>query len=106
MEEYGGDSSTGICDVSLGREIMQAVRQNDRSASRIDHQHYNNNKRISTGTDCNNDSSTASDDGDMMDEYLDEALENDGDDCDSEEKITPVSVNRSFFKFLFTFSAK
>lgn len=90
MEE-DGDSSTGICNVSLGHEIMQAVRQNDRSASRIGPQH----KRNSGGDRASayNDSSSASeciDDGDM-DEYLDEALEEDGDDFDSEEQITPVS---------------
>lgn len=90
MEE-DGDSSNGFCDVSLGREIMQAVRQNDRSASRIE-QHNKRNSAGDRASACN-DSSSASeciDDGNM-DEYLDEALGEDGDDFDSEEQITPVS---------------
>lgn len=74
-----------ICNMSLGREIMQAVKRNDplRPPTRNTHLLNNSNNR---------DSSTASEysanyQGDDIDDYINEALEEDDDSF--QENITP-----------------
>lgn len=82
------DSEEDICNMSLGREIMQAVKRNDplRPQTRNSHHTLNNSN--------NRDSSTASEysanyQGDDIDDCIDEALEED--DESYRENITPVS---------------
>lgn len=78
-----------ICNMSLGREIMQAVKRNDpmRPQTRNSHNALNNSN--------NRDSSTASEysancQGDDIDDYINEALEEDDDSY--QENVTPVSI--------------
>lgn len=75
-----------IYNMSLGREIMQAVKRNDplRPSTRNSHPLNNSNNR---------DSSTASEysanyQGDDIDDYINEALEEDEDSY--QENISPV----------------
>jgi hypothetical protein len=75
------DSDNGdICNLSLGREILEAVQINDTKPK----------KRVSYNMQSVNSSTSeisASEIFDDMDDYLDEALE------DSEESETPVRRN-------------
>lgn len=82
------DSSGDIANISLGREIMQAVKQNDlerpphtqQERHRQNRQHYQFDSSA-TGSDVS---------GNVlgeMDDYLDEAL-----DDEEEEETTPVSI--------------
>lgn len=80
-----------ICDMSLGREIMQAVRRNDpmRPQTRNSQNALNNSN--------NRDSSTASEysancQGDDIDDYINEALEDDEDSY--QENVTPVNTTQ------------
>lgn len=84
MDSEDGDTSgEGICDISLGREIMLAVERNDPNRNGGG---YSSNRRDS-GNERNQhfDSSTADSElsvGEVlgeMDEYLDEALDEDDD---------------------------
>lgn len=87
------DSSDDLNDISLGREIMQAVKRND-----LERPHTRQQRNVAF------DSSTSdiSDALYEMDDYLNEALE---DDVDNEEDITPVSVLYFAAIFYYTFSA-
>lgn len=80
-----------ICDMSLGREIMQAVRRNDpmRPQTRNAQNALNNSN--------NRDSSSASEysancQGDDIDDYINEALEDDEDSY--QENVTPVNTRQ------------
>lgn len=82
MDSDEADSSEDIANISLGREIMQAVKRNDleRPATQQDnhaHHHHYQMDSSATGSDLS---------GNVlgeMDDYLDEALEDD-------EDVTPV----------------
>lgn len=110
MEE--ADTSDGICDISLGREIMQAVRQNDpmRPPTREDHCHHHRQHRRQFDSTTTSEETSTNELNDDMDEYLDEAL----DDDFEEESIGQVNFeSRSSFRhaifnfdFSFTFSEK
>lgn len=85
MESDDGNSSSDLNDISLGREIMQAVKRNDleRPATRQ--------KRNVVFDSSTSDIST-SDAVYEMDDYLNEALEDEND-----EEITPVSFTHFVF---------
>lgn len=75
-----------IYNMSLGREIMQAVKRNDPLRPQTRNSHNNSNNR---------DSSTASEystnnQGDDIDDYINEAL--DDEDESYQENVTPVKA--------------
>ena len=78
------DSDDGICNLSLGREILQAVQMNESKEQKTP-------KRVSINTGSLESSvSEVSEMYDDMDDYLDEALE------DSEESDTPVRRKNNY----------
>ncbi|XP_075166012.1 anillin, actin binding protein isoform X2 [Haematobia irritans] len=88
METETEDSSVGICNGSLGREIMQVVQKNDKQLANIKEVRYAEEKQYfgeANGGDSSLNSSEASMDG--MDDYLDEALE-DNEEDDGDDDIT------------------
>ncbi|XP_005179020.1 anillin [Musca domestica] len=81
METENEDSSVGICNGSLGREIMQVVQKNDKQTTHVKEVRYADKDEYFE--DNTRDSSLNSSAASMgMDDYLDEALEDneDGDD--------------------------
>ncbi|XP_073844612.1 anillin, actin binding protein [Musca autumnalis] len=81
METETEDSSVGICNGSLGREIMQVVQKNDKQLTNIKEVRYADKNEYYE--DATRDSSLNTSEESMgMDDYLDEALEDneDGDD--------------------------
>lgn len=76
------DSTSDLNDISLGREIMQAVKRNDLERPRT-------RQKRNVAFDSSTSDISTSDALYEMDDYLNEALE---DEIDNEEEITPVSV--------------
>ncbi|KAL1399337.1 hypothetical protein pipiens_008288 [Culex pipiens pipiens] len=116
--EEDDDSSTNICDVSLGREIMQACKMQDRRTSqgarrksvdqqqhKID-QHQKQQQQESAGSRRNSqhshNSSTSVDISgvlDDMDQFLDEALDEEkGEEFDTPRKSSVSSNSFSYQK--------
>lgn len=94
----GDDEDDNIANISLGREIMQAVRRNDPD------QLVN---VLDTSTAASSDISSAANVTGDMDDYLDEALDEEDDDDDDEhdeddDNITPRkkgSISSNSFHF-------
>ncbi|XP_013098884.2 anillin [Stomoxys calcitrans] len=90
METETEDSSVGICNGSLGREIMQVVQKNDKQQlTNIKEVRYAEKNQYFE--DTNRDSSLNSSEAsgmDGMDDYLDEALE-DNEEDDGDDDNTP-----------------
>lgn len=83
-------SNDDIANLSLGREILQAVKRNEQIQPHQQQRAYQMDSSVTTGSEV----SSANVTGDM-DEYLDEALEEE----DSDAQVTPVS-NSFFFYYL------
>ncbi|XP_053686120.1 anillin [Sabethes cyaneus] len=106
------DLDTGICDVSLGQEIMQAVKMQDRRVSsgrrrqshgtKIDqHQQSSTEHHQSVPSYQSQNSSTSEVSGvlDDMEDYLDEALDEDnGEEFDTPRKSSVSSNSFSYQK--------
>lgn len=98
MESEDEDSTSDLNDISLGREIMQAVKRNDleRPPTR---------QKRTVAFDSSTSDISTSDAIYEMDDYLDEALE---EEIDNEEEITPVSfiyIDFNDFCLIFQFLA-
>lgn len=92
MDSEDADTSNDdIANISLGREILQAVKRNEQVQPQHQHNAYQMDSSVTTGSEI----SSANVTGDM-DEYLDEALEED----DSDTQVTPVSVLSHFDIYL------
>lgn len=77
-----------ICDMSLGREIMQAVKRNDpmrpQTRNSLNALNHSNNRDSSSASEY-----SANCQGDDIDDYINEALEDDEDSY--QENVTPVN---------------
>lgn len=81
MDSEDADTSNDdIANISLGREILQAVKRNEQAKPQQQRGAYAKDLSMTTGSDA----SSANVTGDM-DDYLDEALED-----DSDAEATPV----------------
>lgn len=91
MDSEDADTSNDdIANISLGREILQAVKRNEQNQKMQPQQQHHraayHHQMDSSVTTTGSEVSSANVTGDM-DEYLDEAL----DEEDSDAQVTPVS---------------
>lgn len=89
MESEEADTSDDIANISLGREILQAVHRNEQDRPHARKQQMDSS--VTTGSEV----SSANVTGDM-DEYLDEALDED----ESDTQATPVWHKCNYNVFL------
>lgn len=94
MDSEDADTSTDLANGSLGREILSVMQKNSKSAEL--HKRHNNELRYQQ---ANLESSLSSDNSENVDDYLNEALDEEDDSFDqdgmlggSSSKVTPVSV--------------
>lgn len=97
MASTDDDDDDNIANISLGREIMQAVRRNEPQAQRSAA------PLLDTSTAASSDISSAANVTGDMDDYLDEALDEEDDDDESDDaQVTPRkkgSVSSNSFSF-------
>lgn len=80
MDSEDADNSSDINNISLGREIMQAVKRND-----LERPPTNHGRHVAFDSPSSEVSGAAFDD---MDQYLNEAL----DEEESDDFVTPVGA--------------